>query len=208
METGYLDKKSQENEISKSDSTLIRCTLSKITFPEACPVCLKEPEDLVSITVLERPLGERGDDRTYSTLIRRTSKTNLALEAARAAVTLWVPTCLRHGSGSIRSDRMRLTAMIAFFVLFYPILYFFLAVRSSSSFENILGLAVSGGLFIIILLYSLFPRALERHLKIIELEQPKDRVYLTAINPNYLKQFMRLNEMHCDIVESIDVDSK
>jgi len=133
MGVDYVANEGQGDGHSTDDSVLIRCNLSKIVFPEICPVCLEEPEDLVAITILERPLGEKGDDRTYSTLKRGISKTDIALEAARGAVTLWVPTCLRHGSGSIRSDRMRWTSVIAFFILFYPILYFFLAVRSSSS---------------------------------------------------------------------------
>jgi hypothetical protein len=177
-------------------------------FPEVCPVCLKEPEDLVAITVLERPLGDRGDDRTYSALMRRTSKADIALEAARGAVTLWVPTCLKHGSGSVRSDRMRLISVLAFFILFYPILYFFLAFRSSATPQNVLGLLVTVTLLVSIFLYIYFPRALERHLKIIELERPKDRIYLTIRNPNYLRQFMSLNEMYSDIVDSIDGNSQ
>ncbi|MHA2020797.1 MAG: hypothetical protein ACW98J_04570 [Candidatus Thorarchaeota archaeon] len=195
----------QEDGSRTADSVLIRCTLSKIVFPEICPVCLEEPEDLVAITILERPLGEKGDDRTYSTLKRGTSKTDIALEAARGAATLWVPTCLRHGSGSVRSDRMRLIPVIGFFVLFYPILYFVLAVRSSGSLVDMGGLASSVTLLFIIFLYGYFPRALERYMKVIELEFSKDRIYLKVKDPNYLQQFMSLNEMHCDIIDSIDI---
>jgi hypothetical protein len=205
MGVDYVANEGQEDGSRTADSVLIRCTLSKIVFPEICPVCLEEPEDLVAITILERPLGEKGDDRTYSTLKRGTSKTDIALEAARGAATLWVPTCLRHGSGSVRSDRMRLIPVIGFFVLFYPILYFVLAVRSSGSLVDMGGLASSVTLLFIIFLYGYFPRALERYMKVIELEFSKDRIYLKVKDPNYLQQFMSLNEMHCDIIDSIDI---
>ncbi|MHA2140103.1 MAG: hypothetical protein ACXADC_04595 [Candidatus Thorarchaeota archaeon] len=185
------------------EASLIRCTLSKITFPEVCPVCLEEPEDLVAITILERPLGERGDDRTYSTMKRKSSKADIALEAARGAATLWVPTCLRHGSRSVRSDRMRLISVAGFFILFYPILYFFLAARSSGSPVDTVGFFASIALLILIFLYGYIPRALERNLKVVELEYSKDRVYLRIRNQSYFHRFLSLNEMHCDVVESI-----
>jgi hypothetical protein len=75
----------QENDNTTTASYVIRCALSKVVFPEICLVCLGEPEVLVAIAVIERPLGEKGDDRTYSTLKRGTSKTDIALEAARGA---------------------------------------------------------------------------------------------------------------------------
>jgi hypothetical protein len=203
----YVVNDGQGDGHSKDDSVLIRCTLSKIVFPEICPVCLKEPEDLVAITILERPLGEKGDDRTYSTLKRGTSKTDIALEAARGAATLWVPTCLRHGSGSVRSDRIRLIPVVGFFILFYPILYFVLAVRSSGLLVDIVGLTASVTLLFIAFLYGYFPRALERYMKVIELESSKDRIYLKVKDPKYLQQFMSLNEMHCDIIDSIDIST-
>jgi hypothetical protein len=199
MRVECMANEGQEDGSRTADSVLIRCTLSKITFPEICPVCLEEPEDLVAITVLERPLGEKGDDRTYSTLKRGTSKTDIALEAARGAATLWVPACLRHGSGSVRSDRMRLISVIGFFVLFYPILYFVLAVRSSGSLIDMVGLVSFVTLLFCLFLYGYFPRALERYMKVIELEYSRDRIYLKIKDPNYLQQFISLNEMHCDI---------
>lgn len=195
-----------ENDNTETASYMIRCALSKVVFPEICPVCLGDPEDLVAITVIERPLGEKGDDRTYSALKRGTSKTDIALEAARGATTLWIPTCLRHGSRNVRSDKMRLMPALAFFILFYPILYFFLAVRSSNSLVNTVGLVASVVLLLSIFLYSYVPRALERHLKVIELERSKDLVYLNFKNPDYFQQFINLNEMHCDILDSIDAD--
>ncbi len=202
-----MANESQGDGHSTEDPVLIRCTLSKIVFPEICPVCLEVPEDLVAITILERPLGEKGDDRTYSILKRGTSKTDIALEAARGAATLWVPTCLRHGSGSVRSDRIRLIPVVGFFILFYPILYFVLAVRSSGSLVDIVGLTASVTLLFITFLYGYFPRALERYMRVIELESSKDRIYLKVKDPNYLQQFMNLNEMHCDIIDSIEIST-
>ena len=69
-----------------------------------------------------------------------------------------------------------------------------------------IGFAISVILLLFIFLYGYFPRALERHVKVIELEYSKDKVYLRIRNPDYFQQFLNLNEMHCDMVDSIDVD--
>ncbi|MFW9845593.1 MAG: hypothetical protein ACFFD6_02510 [Candidatus Thorarchaeota archaeon] len=202
----------QSDEPADTESTLVRCGLSKIEFPEVCPVCLKEPEDLVAITIIERSQGERGDDRTYSALKRGTSRADIALEAARGATTLWVPACMKHGSANVRSDRMRIISWLSFFIMFYPILYFILALsrslaNSSVGIFEVAGLGVSLVLFLGLSLYGCFPRALERTVKVVELEYAKDRVYLDIRNPTYLKQFMQLNAMHCSRVESVISDN-
>lgn len=202
----------QSDEIADTESTLVKCSLSKMEFPEICPVCLKEPEDLVAITIIERPLGDRGDDRTYSAVKRGTSKADITLEAARGATTLWVPTCMKHGSANVRSDKMRMVSWLSFFIMFYPILYFVLTISSSlrdSSVTvfDVVGLGASLALFLGLSFYGCFPRALERTVKVVELEYAKDRIYLNIKSPRYLKQFMDLNAMHCDRVESVILDA-
>ena len=75
----------------------IRGKVSKIQFPELCPVCFNDVEDLVFVTIIEKT----GDFDPIS-WSNGSDKTKLALKAARGYTTFAIPTCLRHGSKSVR----------------------------------------------------------------------------------------------------------
>jgi hypothetical protein len=59
----------------------IRVKLSKIRFPEVCPVCLDEVEDLVFVTIVERAR----DDFEAREWSDGRDKTKAALNAASGA---------------------------------------------------------------------------------------------------------------------------
>jgi hypothetical protein len=104
----------------------VKAKISRIQFPEICPVCLNDAEDLVFVTVIER-IGS--DSYESSSMIKGEDKISAALEAAKGATTFPVPTCLRHGSKSVRSLRTKLFAVAGFFIFFYPILFFLLQIN-------------------------------------------------------------------------------
>jgi hypothetical protein len=188
--------------------TLVRAKISKVEFPERCPVCLDEPEDLVSVTITERSSAVRGDENAVSTWADGKDKADLILASARGAVTFWVPTCMLHGSGKLRTGRARFIAWAAVFVLFYPALFFFLGINaaiwhSRPLLEPVIGLAVVLVLFFVLVVYGYYPRALERSLKFIDIDRAKDAVYIDIINDEYRKLFMDLNAMHADMIHSI-----
>ncbi len=188
--------------------TLVRAKISKVEFPEKCPVCLDEPEDLVSVTITERSSVVRGDDSAVSTWADGKDKADLILASARGAVTFWVPTCMLHGSGKLRTGRARFIAWAALFVLFYPALFFLLGINaaiwhSRSLLEPVTGLAVILVLLFVLVIYGYYPRALERSLKFIDIDRAKDTVYIDIMNDEYRKLFMDLNAMHAVVIHSL-----
>jgi len=175
----------------------IKTELSRISFPETCPVCSDKAEDLVFVTVIERHGPESYES---SLLIRGEDKTSAALEAAKGATTFAVPTCIRHGSKTVRGLRTKMIAVVGFFIFFYPILFFLLQINvaliySRSLMEPVLGLVVFSTALIIAVLYGVFPRALERALRFECISRAKDSVDVIMTNSDYIEQFLEMNEI-------------
>jgi hypothetical protein len=184
------------------DGRLVRAKLSAIEFPEVCPVCLSPAEDFVFITVVEK-VGP--DDYIATTWARKDDKTTAALNAARGHATFVVPTCMAHGSKSVRSSRTKLIALLGFFLFFYPLLYFLLHLNvelnySEPTTSTLLGISISLAALLASLLYGLFPRALERKLRFVDVERSKDSVLLRFGNPEYQTMFLEANEMNAEVV--------
>jgi hypothetical protein len=181
----------------------VKAKISRIQFPEICPVCLNDAEDLVFVTVIER-IGS--DNYESSSMIKGEDKISAALEAAKGATTFPVPTCLRHGSKSVRSLRTKLFAVAGFFIFFYPILFFLLQINvaliySRSIMEPVMGFILFTALLILALLYGLFPRALERSLRFENLNRTKDSVEVVMTNGEYGRKFLDLNDMFSENLE-------
>ena len=183
-------------------SSRIRVKMSMIQFPEICPVCLEEPEDLVFVTIVEKA----GDDYASSSWTRQQDKAAVALSAAKGVTTFAIPTCMKHGSKSVRSLKTKIIAALGFFVLFYPILFFLLQINVALVYSRpilppLLGFIVTTALLVMILLYGLFPRALERAIRFHEVSRVKDSVLLSLSNAEYGRLFLDHNEMTSDIIE-------
>ena len=171
--------------------------ISKIKFPEICPVCLREPEDLVSVTIRE----EKARSRSLGYWGRYPTSFEDSVVPNERAVTFLIPTCLMHGSSSVRTSRNRLVTVLAFFILFYPILYMYLQINVEASLgrpiiEELLWLATLGGMLIAAIIYGYYPRPLERAIVFVKMNVVKDLVTLRISNTEYLSQFRKLNEMH------------
>ena len=193
----------------KMRSRKIRVKLSKIQFPEICPVCLEEPEDLVFVTIMEKA----NYDYASSSWRRGQDRTEVALDSARGAVSLAIPTCMLHGSQSVRSFRTKLVAALGFFVLFYPMLFNLLQINvalgySRSPLEPFLGFFASFILLVIFLVYGLFPRALERAIRFDDVSRTKDTVLLSISNTEYRNRFMDLNIIDADIIDNKPTENR
>ena len=191
-----------------SGPTLVKVEISKVKFPEKCPVCLGEPEDLVSVTIKERSSTVLGDKSPVRMWTDGRDMADRILASARNAVVFWVPTCMRHGSGKLKTGRARIIAWAAVFVLFYPALYFILGINvaiwySQSLLEPVAGLTMILLLLFVLAIYGYYPRALERSLKFIDIDRAKSTVYIDIMNDGYRKLFMDLNAMHADVIHSI-----
>jgi uncharacterized membrane protein len=190
----------------KSQPLLVRAKITKVKFPEKCPVCLGEPEDLISITVMESSHFDRSADSSTSSWSDGKDKVEMALAAAQGAATFWVPTCSVHGSRSLRSGPKRFMAWAAFFVLFYPGLYFTLGIMNAvynprPLLEPLLGLVVTASLLILLAFCGYYARAIERTLRIVRIDRHEDAVYVDIRNREYGKLFMELNAGYADIVD-------
>jgi hypothetical protein len=170
--------------------------ISKTKFPEICPVCNEEAEDLVSVTIREeksmRQIGGYWGGPPIG--IEESLMTN------EKAVTFWVPTCLLHGSSSVRTARNRVITVIAFFILFYPILFMYLQINVEAEFgrpiiDEIFWLIVFVGILFSTIIYGYYPRALERAIVFENVNLIKDQVTLRLSNQEYLEQFIKMNEM-------------
>ena len=173
----------------------IEVKLSKIQFPEVCPVCLEEPEDLVFVTIVEKT-----GDMASSSWMKQQDKVGVALEAAKGSTTFAVPTCMLHGSKSVRTLRTKIIAAVGFFVMYYPILFFLLDINSAMAnsrpfIRPLLGVVASIIILLVFLVYGLFPRALERALRFHDVNRARNSVLLTISNPEYRSLFLDLNEM-------------
>lgn len=189
----------EENEI-KSESHRVRTKLSKIQFPEQCPVCMEPAEDLVFITIIESIGLDGYDSRSYT---KSDDKVAIALQSARSSTTFPVPTCMLHGSKSVRTIRTRFVTVIGFFVFFYPIIFFLLQINlgliySRPLMEPVMGVLIFISALFATILYGLFPRALERKLKFENTSRTKDYVEIIIANKEYRKLFIEMNEMYVD----------
>ena len=143
--------------------SVIKVKLSKIQFPDICPVCLEEAEDLVFVTVAERAR----DDFEARNWSAGRDRAQMILDAAQGATTFSVPTCMRHGSRSVRSFRSKMIAVIGFFIIFYPILYFLLSINLALTYSRNLTQPLTGFIATVLvlvafLLYGFFPRGTAR----------------------------------------------
>ena len=161
---------------------------------------MEPAEDLVFITIIE---SQGPDSYESSSWAKSDDKMAAALQSARTSTTFHVPTCMRHGSKSVRTTRTRFVAVIGFFVLFYPIVFFLLQINlalrySRSLVEPMAGALFFIGLLLVTILYGLIPRALERRMKFENISRTKDTVTIFIANSDYRQRFREENEMFID----------
>lgn len=201
------------NQSGKTQS-IVKVKLSNVTFPEVCPVCMEQAEDLVPITVFEHPQrfgtsSFRGGGFLTSSWKKIDDRAGVALASAQGAVSFWVPACMAHGSQSIVTTQKTVVSVIGFFILFYPFLYFVLEVITAFHFtrpilEPLGWFVILLLLMIVDILYGFYPRALQKKIQFLEINRARNEVYIKIENPDYLEEFLTLNELYADVVEDVD----
>ncbi len=194
--------------------SIVKVKLTNVTFPEVCPVCMDEAEDLVPITVFEHPQrfgtsSFKGGGFLSSSWKKSDDRAGVALTSAQGAVSFWVPACMAHGSQSIVTTQKTVASVIGFFLLFYPLLFFALEVITAIHFarpilEPLGWFVILLFLLIIDILYGFYPRALQRKIQFLEINRARNEVYIKIENPDYLEAFLTSNEMYADIAENED----
>jgi hypothetical protein len=158
---------------------------------------MEPAEDLVFITIIESYGPDSYESSSWS---KDSDKTTAALQSARTSTTFNVPTCMSHGSKSVRTLRTRLVSVVGFFVLFYPIVFYLLQINlalvsSRSLTEPVISVVFFIALLVIAILYGVIPRALERGLKFENTSRTKDLVDVIIANREYRELFRTENEM-------------
>ncbi|MHA2371886.1 MAG: hypothetical protein ACXAEB_02645 [Candidatus Thorarchaeota archaeon] len=188
--------------VEKKRHRVIQAKLSKVEFPEVCPVCMEEAEDLVAITILDSTRLNK-DSTIAGTWSDGRNGMDAAIAASKGASTFWVATCMVHGSKNVTTVQKKVISVVGFFVLFYPILFYVLGVIAALEFARpmlpvLLPFVLLLILLIGILMYGFYPRALERMIKFVEINRPRDYVQIEIRNPEYVVAFLKINEMHSE----------
>ncbi|TXT54313.1 MAG: hypothetical protein BAJATHORv1_70013 [Candidatus Thorarchaeota archaeon] len=187
---------------AKKGIGVLKVKLSKVTFPEVCPACLEDAEDLISMEVWS-------DEDKASTTFSRADQAESALSVKKGATVIWVPTCMSHGSKNVRTTRKVVLAWIGFLILWYPGIYFLLGLIRAFYYSNsillpLLQFLVMLGIMGLVLLYGYFPRAVERNLHFLDVDIQKDTLYVLIGKQEYYDLFLELNEMHAEEIDVIE----
>ncbi len=203
---GTAKKESLDN----SKQTLVKAKITDIRFPEFCPVCMEEAEDLVALSVFTGP-DNRWDERKglLSGWARGEDKVDIALAQARGVTTFWVPACLIHGSGSISTTGKKVMSIAGFMFLFYPLLYFLLGLIVAIEYSRpILDSLIPALLLVLAIIidiaYGFFPRPLERSVRFLSVDDVKDEVVIHIKNPAYRDLFLNENSMTSELLKEED----
>jgi hypothetical protein len=198
----------REYEINPNQrQNIVKAKISKVKFPEFCPVCMDEAEDLVAITVFETTIDHWSERRgLVSGWMKEQDKADIALSQTKGGSIFWVPACLSHGSDTITTPRKKILSIVGFMLLFYPLLYFFLGLTAAIEYSrpllnflipvSILLLAIA-----IDIMYGFYPRALEKSIKFLEINYSKDEVIIYLSNDKYRKLFLETNEMAAESLQ-------
>jgi len=161
---------------------------------------MEPAEDLVFITIIERYGPDNFDVSSWN---RGDDKVTTALKSAESTTTFSVPTCMLHGSKNIRTMRTKFVPVIAFFILFYPIIFFLLQINlgiiySRPLVEPIVSVLFFLAIFLATVCYGFYPRSLERGLKFENPHRVKDIVEIEIKNEKYRQLFIEMNQMFID----------
>ncbi|MHA1908345.1 MAG: hypothetical protein ACW98Y_13685 [Candidatus Thorarchaeota archaeon] len=184
----------------------VNAKLSRVVFPEVCPVCISEAEDLVALTIMETKERWTETRSLVGGWTKSQDRADVILQESRGGTTFWIPACLQHGSGTITTPRKKVISAIGFLFLLYPFIFSVLLIANALEFSRPIGELGWMLLFVFILiigdiLYGFFPRALERNIRIWEISRAKDRVTIILKNEKYRMMFLEQNALHADLYE-------
>ncbi|MFW9907686.1 MAG: hypothetical protein ACFFEF_03850 [Candidatus Thorarchaeota archaeon] len=197
----------------KDKTQVVRASISKSVFPEICPVCTEDAEDLVALTIMETKERWSGTGSLASAWVQPQDKAELSLSDARGGITFWIPTCMMHGSSSVSSPKKKVLSIVGFMILFYPLLYFALGTLTALQYSRPIEASVipffAMGIFIALdLIYGFYPRALERKIRFLGINRAKDETLILLRNAVYRKLFLEKNPMHAALLEKMKTDGK
>ncbi len=185
----------------------VKARISKIRFPEICPVCMDEAEDLVTLTATETTVDRLTERRALVGSWSAASRIDdSAMPSLSNAVIFWIPACLLHGSDTITTSRKKVASIVSFMLLFYPLLYFSLELLTAVQYSRPLVTALFATIALLVamiasILYGFYPRSLERYVKFLLIDRGKDRVVIYLKNAQYRKRFLDLNGLDAESLQ-------
>jgi hypothetical protein len=134
-------------------------------------------------------------------------KAEVILQEAKGGTTFWIPACFQHGSGTITTPRKKVISAIGFLLLFYPFMFYVLGIAAALEFsrpltEMLLPLILIFAFIIVDIMYGFYPRALERHVKILDLSRAKNRATIILKNDEYRTLFLEHNALHAELYDN------
>ena len=191
---------------NRTKPTTLKVTLSKVQFPELCPVCAAAAEDLVVLSAYASEPSESFSQDPARLWRSPEDKTGVALSAAEGALSFWVPTCMYHGSRSILTTKKKVVSIVVVMVLWYPLLYYALGIITALDFDRPLMEPLIPFVVLLIVLgidiiYGFYPRSLETSIRFLKIDRRKDELVLSLKNEEYIRKFVELNEGHVARVE-------
>jgi hypothetical protein len=200
--------KESELTLSKKErASAVRARISKVRFPEICPVCIDEAEDLVAMTATETTVDRWSERKALvGSWSRADNIGDVTPSGLGSAVVFWIPTCLLHGSDTITTPRKKIASIVVFMLLFYPLLFFSLelltAVQYSRPFETALFATVALlGAIAVSIVYGFYPRALERYVKFLSIDRGQDKAIIYLKNDEYRKRFLEANGLNTESLQ-------
>ncbi len=200
--------KEDELALSKKEREgAVKARISKIRFPEICPVCMDEAEDLVALTATETTVDRWAEKKalvgSWSASSRADDSTPSNLSNA---VIFWIPACLLHGSDTITTSRKKVASIVVFMLLFYPLLYFSLGLLTAVQYSRPLVPALFATIVLLAamiasIMYGFYPRALERYVRFLFIDRGRDKVMIYLKNTQYRKRFLDLNGLNAESLQ-------
>lgn len=185
----------------------VKARISKVQFPEVCPVCMNEAEDLVALTATETTVDRLTERRALVGSWSASSRIDdSAIPGLSNAVIFWIPACLLHGSDTITTSRKKVASIVVFMLLFYPLLYFSLDLLTAVQYSRPLVTALFATIILLAamiasIMYGFYPRALERYVRFLSIDRGKDKVMIYLKNAQYRKRFLDLNGLNAESLQ-------
>ena len=192
---------------------IIRAKIGSIVFPEVCPVCMREADDIVRMTLNLYSFGGAMESSNPQAALReKLARSNGKITFAIPGFSFSIPACHRHVPKEI-PDLHKVIWFCAMLAGMYPgLFYLLLTANAYHRRTDFMPFLIPWIITILVLSaisgYIFFPRAFQRYFRILDIEPTGDYVLFVLRNPAYRHQFLESNPMHSEIfdISSLDLD--
>jgi hypothetical protein len=195
------------------NDNIIRAKIGSVVFPEVCPVCMNEADDIVRMTVnLYSYGGALESSNPQAALREKLARSNGQITFALPGLSFSVPVCNRHLPKEI-PDLHKVIWFCCMLGGIYPgVFYLLLTANAIHRRINFFPFLIPWIITILILGaisgYIFFPRAFQRYFKFLEFEPTGENIFLHLGNSNYRDLFLENNPMNAEIIDTSNLNSE